>query len=61
MTCFYEFQIYEFFLIEIKHVSITIYFHTKINFAAPLKEDKKFSAKKIRRFGIRENMSRTGY
>ena len=47
--------------IEIKkYIYVTIHFHKKTHFTAPLKENKIFFAKKIRRFGIRENMSQTG-
>ena len=42
-------------LLRSKNVSITIYFHKKRHFAATSKENKNFFAKKIRRFGIREN------
>ena len=40
-----------------------VYSHKKIHFAAALKENKTFFEKKswIRRFGIRENMSRATY
>ena len=58
-------QIHEYFSqifsIEIKNVAETVYFHKKRHFPAPLKENKTLLEKKkswIRRFRIRENMSR---
>ena len=40
---------------------LKLFTFTKKDFAAPLKENKKFLVKKIRRFRIRENMSRVSY
>jgi hypothetical protein len=46
------------FLLRIKIVVKTVYFHKKRHLAAPLKENEAFFVKKIRGFEIHENMSR---
>ena len=48
-------------LLRSKNVVMYYYLFSqkKIYFAVPLKENKKIFAKQIRRFRIRENMSRT--
>ena len=61
---FTNFFFTNFFLFSLFEIHKCIYYYLfsqRKQFAATLEENKKTFAKKIRRFGIRENMSRTGY